>query len=202
MRRLNVGIVPVVLLITAFGAVDAQTRTAPSIGDVVRSSSRVETRPGVSVRGVPLPDQRCQDGSGYGYDGRYDRDDRFDRDRLDWHRFDWNRDGRLDAKERKELDKARDKARKQAAKYDRKDGRYDRDDRYHGDDRYDRDDRFGCCTTGRYDTSRDSRVSGSRNSGTGTIDARRGTNNGGIYNGGIYNGSGRVSQSNGCGDRR
>lgn len=206
MRRLNVGIIPAILLATAFGSAEAQTRTAPSIGDVVRQSSgRVTTRPGVSVRGVPLPDQRCQDSRGsYRYDGRYDRDNGYDRDRMDRERreraFDRDRNGRLDAQERKELEKELDKARKQAAKNDRKD---DRDDRYDRDRDDDRDGRFGCCTDGRYDTdNRDPRTSGSRNSGTGTIEARRGTN-GGVYNGGNHNGSGRVSQNdsrnNGCG---
>ena len=68
MRRIMTGLVPAVLLMSAFGTAGAQTRTAPSIGDAVRRvPPRVEPRPGVTGRVVQVPAYRCDDR----YDGRY-----------------------------------------------------------------------------------------------------------------------------------
>lgn len=201
MRRLNLVLIPTVLLVTAAGA-GAQTRTAPSIGDAVRrSAARVITQQGISTRGVYLPQQQqCSNGNGgYGYDGRYDRDSRKDEKEV---RKEIRKDRKRMQKDRKQMQKGRRQ----------NDG--DEDDRNGGNGAY------GCCTNGTYDQNgtynqggydqngrydqygrRDSngqydqygRVVGSRNSGTGTVDARRG--NGPIYSNGngngVYNGNGR-----------
>lgn len=101
MRRMSVGFVPALLLVTGIGTASAQTRTAPSIGDAIRrQTGRVTAQQGVRTRGVNLPEEQRCDGRNddYRYDGRYDRGDRGDRGK---HKG-WEKNGKNEQRERQE----------------------------------------------------------------------------------------------------
>jgi hypothetical protein len=139
MRRWKFVLLPVALLGLA-SAGSAQSRSAPSITEAMRKTpTRPVARPGVTARGVNLPqEQRCRDRDDDRWDNR-GRDDRNDRNRRDHDRYDRN-DRRDDRNER----------------YDGCDRECERDDR---DSRYDRGRSSANSGTGRLEVRPGSRGS-------------------------------------------